>query len=284
MAPPVASPAGEHAMTDDAAVIALSFVVCVSDEAILKANVCARPVCDQGYRHEFIGGQELPQRGRRPEPGLERARHEWVVCVHQDVFLPEGWDRCLARQLREAERRFGPIGVAGVYGVGEVIALADSQETARRRTHRLGRRSRPRAPRRARAARPGRDPRRAAAGRAARCGPAIRPALGFHLYGADICLQAREKGLAVVAVGALVPPQLAEHRAAGGVLSECEGASPANGGTGCRSPRRASSSAARPSSYPGQYRARAPIDRIHLGGADEKLALMDLSIPASFVA
>src|ERR1700722_4555641 len=29
------------------------------------------------------------------------------------------------------------------------------------------------------------------------------PALGFHVYGADICLQARELGLAVVAMGAL---------------------------------------------------------------------------------
>jgi hypothetical protein len=29
------------------------------------------------------------------------------------------------------------------------------------------------------------------------------PALGFHLYGADFCLQAREAGLAVVALGAL---------------------------------------------------------------------------------
>ena len=30
------------------------------------------------------------------------------------------------------------------------------------------------------------------------------PDLGFHLYGADICLQASEQGLAVVALGGAV--------------------------------------------------------------------------------
>ena len=33
-----------------------------------------------------------------------------------------GWDVQLAQQLEEAEQRFGPIGVAGVYGVSDVIA------------------------------------------------------------------------------------------------------------------------------------------------------------------
>ena len=122
--------------------------------------------------------------------------------AHQDVFLPEGWDRCLAQRLDEAERRFGPIGVAGVYGVGDVIEPDDLTQS-------LG------------AARIGWVVDR---GRELRDGSELPatvatldelalivrrdsdlrfdPTLGFHLYGADICLQARERGLAVVAIGA----------------------------------------------------------------------------------
>jgi hypothetical protein len=109
----------------------------------------------------------------------------------------------MVAQYRRAERRFGPIGVAGVYGVGEVIS--------------------PQSPGRPLAAvRIGRVVDR---GRVLRDGPRL-PApvatldelllvvprvtplrfdseLGFHLYGADVCLQARERGLAVVAIDAL---------------------------------------------------------------------------------
>ena len=39
--------------------------------------------------------------------GLEQARHAVVVCLHQDVYLPEGWDRRFWRQYRGAERSLG---------------------------------------------------------------------------------------------------------------------------------------------------------------------------------
>ena len=106
----------------------------------------------------------------------------------------------MTRQLREAERRFGPVGVAGVYGVGEVITPVDmTQPLAAERIGWVVDR-----------------------GRTLCDGPELPatvatldelllivrrdaplrfdPALGFHLYGADLCLQAREAGLAVVAL------------------------------------------------------------------------------------
>jgi hypothetical protein len=181
----------------------LSFAACVSDAGVIQANLLASPCLRADSAHEVIVLKNCPSAAAGLNVGLDRARHEWVVCVHQDVVLPEGWDRRLAEQLEDAKRRFGPIGVAGVYGVGEVIPrrLPDRPLSADRIGLVVDR------------------------GRLLQDGPGLParaatldelllvlprdtplrfdPALGFHLYGADICLQARERGLAVVAIGAL---------------------------------------------------------------------------------
>ena len=132
---------------------------------------------------------------------IGRARHEWVVCVHQDVFLPAGWERMMVSQLREAERRFGPVGVAGVYGVGEVLERP-GQPPAARRVGRVVDRGRmlddgPDLPARVATldelllAVPRDSPAR------------FEPAVGFHFYGADLCLTSARRGLASVVLDAL---------------------------------------------------------------------------------
>jgi Glycosyltransferase like family len=185
-------------------VVPLSFVVCVSDEETLKANFMASPcVADADAPHQIILLHEVPDAACGLSFGRERASHDWAVCVHQDVYLPKRWDQRLIHQLCEAERRFGTIGVAGVYGVGEVIAPHDRAQPLA--AERIGW-----------AVDHGRDLRDGPELPAAVAmlnelllvvrrdsGLEFDPATGFHLYGADICLQARERGLAVVALGAL---------------------------------------------------------------------------------
>ncbi len=107
---------------DPAEDLPLSFVVCVSDETVLASNLMASPCLGSNSSHEVIAFRDPSSAAAALNSGLERARHGLVVCVHQDVFLPSGWDRLLVRQYRLAERQFGPIGVAGVYGVGDVIS------------------------------------------------------------------------------------------------------------------------------------------------------------------
>jgi len=200
---------GHASSTDE---LLLSFLSCVSDGRIVRANLLASPCLKPGSPHEVVLVKNCPSAADGLNIGLERAKHEWIVCVHQDVYLPIGWDRRLARQIREAERRFGPIGVAGVYGVG----AAEAGQAPRCATEPV----------------PFCSPLAAERvgwvvdrGRLLRDGPELpervatldelllvvprdtplrfNPALGFHLYGADICLQAQERGLAIVALGAL---------------------------------------------------------------------------------
>ena len=115
------------------------------------------------------------------------------------MFLPAGWDHTLLEQLHTAEQQFGPIGVAGVYGVGP--AIRQNGAFAAERVGRVVDRGRVLHERPALPAKvatldelllvvPRDTPLR------------FDPNLGFHLYGADLCLQAAEKGLAVVVIDA----------------------------------------------------------------------------------
>jgi hypothetical protein len=184
--------------------IPLSFVAGISDDAILHNNLMASPcVAGPDSLHQTILVRDGPNVGAKLNFGLERANSEWVVCLHQDVWLPPGWDVRMAQQIWKAEQRFGPIGVAGVYGVGDVIARHEPiQPLAAERIGWVVDRGRmlrdgPELPARVATL----DELLLVVRRD--CGLRFDADLGFHLYGADICLQARERGLAVVALGAL---------------------------------------------------------------------------------
>ena len=78
----------------------------------------ASPIFNRHAPHEVIASRRAPSAAAGLSTSLARARNDLVVCVHQDVYLPAGWDRLMHNPYRMAERRFGPIGVAGEYGVG----------------------------------------------------------------------------------------------------------------------------------------------------------------------
>jgi SAM-dependent methyltransferase len=173
----------------------LSLVVCVSNEATFRANLLSSPCLADGSPHEV-----LPIRGCRSAAeglcqGLARARHPLVVWAHQDVYLPRGWPARFWHQYHLAQKIYGKIGVAGVYGVaGRNGALTRAGFVMDR--NRLLKEK---------------EPLPASVDTLDELLLAIPkgvplnfdPRLGFHFYGADICLAAQEQGLAVVALDAL---------------------------------------------------------------------------------
>ena len=204
---------------------------------VLRDNLLSSVCLDRSCPYELIVARNCPNAAEGLNIGLEQARHEWVVCVHQDVFLPEGWDRSSrpatprGRTAIRADRRQGRLrGHRGDHrkaGPRPLAAERIGWVVDRGRELHDG----PELPARSR--------------RSMSCcwscgasGLRFDPALGFHLYGADICLQAREQGLAVVAIA---PCAITIRRASGcrRRFMRVPGSSPASGVTGCRSPRRA---------------------------------------------
>jgi glycosyl transferase family 2 len=198
---------------------ALTFVACVSDEVIPRANLLASTCLESGSAHEVILVRNCHSAADGLNLGIARARHELVVCLHQDVRLPPGWDQRLTQQLDAATRQFGPIGVAGVYGVGDPTEVRPEAPTSD--ADRIAeRKPQPPTPKFA-VTRKGRVVHRGhplfdSPNLPARVSTLdelllvvpkntplkFDPTLGFHLYGADICLQAQEHDLAVVALDA----------------------------------------------------------------------------------
>jgi O-methyltransferase len=190
----------------------LSFVTCSSNDHVLKSNLLASACLREGSPHNVAVFKGCKSAAEGLNLGIERAQTDWVLCLHEDVHLPANWEVKVVDKLVEAEQRFGPIGVAGIYGVGPVIQRQPgntppndgpspiSNLTAERfgwvSSRDVGIREEPELPARV-----------STLDELLLILPKdtllrFDPALGFHLYGADLCLQAAELGLAVVAIEA----------------------------------------------------------------------------------
>src|SRR5579871_2829376 len=59
------------------------------------ARVSGRGTLARGTPHEVLLARGCRSIADGLNAALARAKHRWVVCVHQDVYLPEGWERRL---------------------------------------------------------------------------------------------------------------------------------------------------------------------------------------------
>jgi SAM-dependent methyltransferase len=178
----------------------LTVACCVANEATLRANLLASPCLAPGTPHEVLLARGCRSIADGLNAAVARAKHRWVVCAHQDVYLPEGWDRRLQQQLRQAEEKYGPLGVAGVIGtategpvppngVAPLVGWAVDRDRVLRGPEPL----------------PARAETLDELALVLPQGTPLRldPALGFHFYAADLCMQARQRGQSAVAVEVL---------------------------------------------------------------------------------
>jgi 2-polyprenyl-3-methyl-5-hydroxy-6-metoxy-1,4-benzoquinol methylase len=120
------------------------------------------------------------------ESGVRRASHPWRVMLHQDVYLPAGSGLAIARRLAELEeagQHLAPVGFAGLCAPlpGDPARVAFAGRVIDRTTlfdHGASDR--------------GVSIDEFAVALHADCVAHIDPALGWHLWGTDLCLQVLE--------------------------------------------------------------------------------------------
>lgn len=92
-----------------------SLIVAVNNEEVLKQTLLASPAVDSSC-------QVIPMTGYKSaaeayNAGLKRADHELVVFAHQDVYLPGDWLTQVDRAVTQLNRTDPEWGVLGLFGV-----------------------------------------------------------------------------------------------------------------------------------------------------------------------
>lgn len=172
----------------------LSFVTCVSRIDVLSQRLALSPCLQSGglpwtaYFNCAAAAQAFNQQLRAG------AAIDWLVWVHQDVYLPAAWEQQFRRALAQATERWPRLAVAGVYGVHGAGAQAQRAGHVLDRGLLL----------REQAALPclvdSLDELLVAV--RVSSGLQMDPAMGFDFYATDLVLQARQAGWCAAAVDA----------------------------------------------------------------------------------
>lgn len=173
--------------------VPVTFVACVNDDEQLGANLARSPGLGPDGPHELLVYRGCANAAEGLNAGLAHAAHDFVVFVHQDVYVPAGWATRLVTQWREAERLGGTIGIAGVFGVLNRKVPFDAIGRVVHRDRLLSHRDLP-------ADVDGIDEVLMVVPRSTPL--RVDPELGWHLYGTDLALQARGRDLRVVVLDA----------------------------------------------------------------------------------
>ena len=167
-------------------------VAAVNDDTVLKNSLMRSPEMEP-VKEVFIRRGCLSA-GQAYNSGMKASTSDIIVFAHQDVYFPQGWFGSVARSIAAISAKDPDWGVLGVFGISLSGAEAGHlYSTGLRRV--LGC--------------PFEEPlevssldevvlviRRSS-------GLQFDEKLpGFHLYGADICLEARQKGLKCYAISA----------------------------------------------------------------------------------
>jgi glycosyltransferase involved in cell wall biosynthesis len=165
-----------------------TFAIAVNNMGTLRKNLYLSPGLLSEHKHQVLIKENYPSASLAYNSAIDEAENEIIIFIHQDIYLPETWFSDLSRCLSYLEERQINWGVLGCFGSrenadgglgrvyttglglhGNKIDEPEPVETLDEIILIIRKSS----------------------------GLRFDPSLAhFHLYGTDLCLSAKEKGMA----------------------------------------------------------------------------------------
>ncbi|MFQ5632217.1 MAG: hypothetical protein ACE5I1_25890 [bacterium] len=170
---------------------AISFVIAVNDQQVCRKNALASPDLYDGHQHQVIMHLGYASASLAYNDAIENAQHDLIVFIHQDIYLPKNWVKKLHATVHDLDATGRPWGVLGCYGVS-VQGRPAGNIYSNGLNRALGG---------CHAPVPVQSLDETVLILRKNSGIHFDPGLpSFHLYGTDICMTAKQKGLASYAI------------------------------------------------------------------------------------
>jgi hypothetical protein len=101
----------------------LVFITPVNNREVFQNNLLKSPIVSGG-QYPLIIQEGYKNVCRAYNDGIKKVNSDFIVCVHQDVYLPPNWENDLFRALSILENvNWGVLGIAGVRLINNEIIL-----------------------------------------------------------------------------------------------------------------------------------------------------------------
>lgn len=93
-----------------------TFVVAVNNVEILEKNLYLSPCLQSNHKHQVLIKKNYLSASLAYNSAIDEATNEIIIFIHQDIYLPETWCSDLSRSLSYFEERQINWGVLGCFG------------------------------------------------------------------------------------------------------------------------------------------------------------------------
>jgi len=96
----------------------ITFIILVGNEDVYQQCFLSSPLfSDTRLDFQIIAQRGFGTAGAAFNEGIARAKHDLIVCIHQDVILPVHWSERFQARRGELESQGIPLGVVGCWGI-----------------------------------------------------------------------------------------------------------------------------------------------------------------------